>query len=99
MVVWAAANRSGRDLTWEFVKDNWAEFDRRYGKGGFQIMRLVSITSGFTTPEMREDVERFFRDNPTPSADMSIRQSLERIRLNVAWLERNGSELAAWFAG
>ena len=99
MVVWAASNKIGRDLTWEFVKDNWAEFDRRYGKGGFQIMRLVSITSRFSTPEKREDVERFFQDNPTPSADMSIRQSLERIRLNVAWLERNGSELAAWFGG
>ncbi len=99
MVVRAALSRSGRDLTWEFVKDNWAEFDRRYGDGGFQIMRLVSITSGFTTRERLEDVERFFRDHPTPSADMSIRQSLERVRLNVAWLERNGGELEAWFAG
>ena len=99
MVVRAAGTRVGRDLTWEFVKENWGEFDRRYGDGGFQIMRLVSITSGFTTPERLEDVERFFRDNPTPSADMSIRQSLERVRLNVAWLERNGRELAEWFGG
>ena len=44
-------------------------------------------------------MERFFRDNPTPSADMSIRQSLERVRLNVAWLERNARELAGWFGG
>ena len=99
MVVRAAGARAGRDLTWEFVKENWGEFDRRYGDGGFQIMRLVSITSGFTTRERLEDVERFFRDNPTPSADMSIRQSLERVRLNVAWLERNARELAEWFGG
>ena len=91
--------RVGRDLTWEFVKENWGEFDRRYGDGGFQIMRLASITSGFTTRERLEDVERFFRDNPTPSADMSIRQSLERVRLNVAWLERNARALAEWFGG
>ena len=99
MVVRAAGTRTGRDLTWEFVKENWAELHRRYGDGGFQIMRLVSITSGFTTPERLEDVERFFRDNPTPSADMSIRQSLERIRLSIAWLERNAGELAARFGG
>ncbi len=99
MVVRAAGTRTGRDLTWEFVKENWGEFDRRYGDGGFQIMRLVSITSGFTTRERLEDVERFFRDNPTPSADMSIRQSLERVRLNVAWLERNAAELAGRFEG
>ena len=98
MVVRASGTRVGRDLTWEFVKDNWGEFDRRYGEGGFQIMRLVSITSGFTTPERLEDVVRFFRDNPTPSADMSIRQSLERVRLNIAWLDRNAAELAGYFA-
>ena len=94
-----AGNRSGRDLAWQFLKDNWAELDRRYGEGGFALMRLVSITSGFTTLDMREDVERFFNDNPVPGAERTIRQSLERIQLNNAWLERNREELAAWFVG
>ncbi|MCH8207276.1 MAG: M1 family metallopeptidase, partial [Chloroflexi bacterium] len=90
-----ARNRLGRDLAWEFLKDNWAEFDRRYGEGGFGLMSLVSITSAFTSQEKRDDVERFFRDHPTPAAERSIRQSLERISINVAWLERNRDELAA----
>ena len=30
VVVSAAANRHGRDLTWQWAKDNWAELDRRY---------------------------------------------------------------------
>ena len=42
---------------------------------------------------MREDVERFFTDHPTPAAERTIRQSLERIRINIAWLERNRAEL------
>jgi puromycin-sensitive aminopeptidase len=94
-----ADNRGGRDLAWEFMKENWAEFHRRYGDGEFAMMRLVSITGGFTTPERREDVERFFRDHPTPEADRTIRQSLERIQLNVAWLGRNRDELERWFVG
>ncbi len=94
-----AANRQGRSLAWQFMKDNWAELDRRYGEGGFAIMRLVGVTSGFTTLEMREDVERFFTDNPVPGAERTVRQSLERIRLNHAWLERNRDELAQWFVG
>jgi len=99
MVASVAGNRQGRQLAWEFVKENWAEFDRRYGEGGFALMNLVSVTSRFTTTEEREDVERFFSDNPAPSAERTIRQSLERIRLNVAWLERNRTELADWFTG
>ena len=94
-----ASNRLGRGLAWEFVKTNWAEFDRRYGEGGFGIMRLVSLTSAFTTHEMREEVEKFFRDHPAPAAERTVRQSLEAIQLNAAWLERNRAELAAWLGG
>ena len=96
-VVSAGAARTGRGLAWEFLKANWDEFDRRYGKGGFGLMRLVSITSAFTTLDHHQEVEGFFADHPAPAAERSIRQSLERIRLNAAWLERNGDELAAWF--
>ncbi len=92
-------NAYGRDLAWDFLKENWDEIDRRYGEGGFMIMRLVSFTSGFTSEEKRQDVERFFADHPAPAAERSIRQALERISLNIAWLARNRSELAAWFAG
>ena len=28
-----AANLKGRHLAWQFVQDNWGEFDRRYGSG------------------------------------------------------------------
>ena len=94
-----AGNRQGRDMAWEFIKDNWDELYRRYGEGGFGLMRLVSLTSAFTTHEKREDVERFFEEHPTPAAERTVRQSLEQIRLNAAWLERNREELADWFAG
>ena len=94
-----AGNRFGRDQAWEFLKDNWAEIDRRYGEGGFALMQLVSFTSAFTTEEKREDIERFFRDHPAPAAERTIRQSLERIGINVAWLDRNRDELAAWLVG
>ena len=86
-------------MAWDFLKDNWDEFHRRYSEGGFGLMRLVSITSGFTSQERWEDVERFFKDHPTPAAERSIRQSLERIKLNIAWLERNRDDLAKWFVG
>ena len=99
VVASVSGNRAGRDMAWEFLKDNWDEFHRRYSEGGFGLMRLVSITSGFTSQERWEDVERFFKDHPTPAAERSIRQSLERIKLNIAWLERNRDDLAKWFVG
>ncbi|MFQ5934131.1 MAG: ERAP1-like C-terminal domain-containing protein, partial [Dehalococcoidia bacterium] len=92
-----AANRYGRDLAWEFIKSNWDELDRRYGKGGFMIMRLVSTTQGFTTLERAEEVEQFFKEHPVSAAHRTVQQSLERIRLNAKWLERNRKDLEEWF--
>ena len=89
----------GTQAAWECVKANWPEFDRRYGAGGFAMMRLVGITGSFTTLEARRDVEAFFQSHPAPAATRTIQQSLERIDLNVRWLERNRSDLATWLIG
>jgi puromycin-sensitive aminopeptidase len=96
-LVGTGSNSRGRDLAWEFVKDRWDDIYRMYGEGGFMIMRLVSFTSGFSTEEKLREVEEFFDGHPAPAAERSIRQSLERIRLNIAWLDRNRTDLAAWF--
>lgn len=97
VVAGVAANPKGRMPAWEFVKNNWGEFDRRYGGGGFGLMRLVSICNSFTTGEQMADVERFFADNPAPAAERTIRQALERMRLNIRWLELNRPAINAWF--
>ena len=91
-----AANPRGRRLAWDFLKSNWPEFDRRYGAGGFGLMRLVAMCGSFTTQESLDDVESFFTKNPAPAADRTIRQSVEKIRLSIKWLERNEAELSAW---
>jgi puromycin-sensitive aminopeptidase len=98
LVTGVASNLQGRELAWEFVKARWPEFDRRYGGGGFGLMRLVSICGHFTDASRLADVESFFQSHPAPAAERTIRQSLERIRLNIKWLERNRAELAAWFS-
>ena len=98
VVVSLAGNQYGRDLAWQFIKDNWAEFDRRYGKGGFAITRLVAVAGGFTTQTRHDEVEAFFQDHPAPSATRTIQQSLERIKLNAAWLERNRQGIGDWLS-
>ena len=98
VLIQASVNRQGRDLVWEFVKENWPELDRRYGKGGFAVMRLVEVTGRFTTAARAEEVEAFFAANPAPSAARTLQQSLERIRLNERWLARNAAPIAEWLA-
>jgi puromycin-sensitive aminopeptidase len=99
VVAGVAANAHGRDLAWEFVRANWAEFDRRYGGGGFLIVRLIeSVTSSFTTLAKEREVAEFFLAHPVPAATRTVQQCLERIRINSRWLARNRMEVATWLA-
>lgn len=98
VVTGVGSNLKGRELAWDFIKSNWPEFDRRYGSGGFGLMRLVSLCGNFTSQDKLNDVESFFDENPAPAAERTIRQALERIRLNIRWLERNREEVAGWLA-
>ena len=97
LVTSVANNNLGLTMAWDFVKNNWPEFDRRYGDGGFAIMRLVAMTGNFISSREADDVKAFFDRNPTPSAARTIKQSLERINLNIRWLERNNTELISMF--
>ena len=62
-------------------------------------MRLVSLVSGFSTPDRLKEVEKFFSTNPTPAAARTIDQAKERIRLNMAWLKRNSEEVDIFLEG
>ena len=98
VVTAVAGNLKGRQLAWQFVQDNWGEFDRRYGDGGFGLMRLVSVCGNFVDAAKIPEVEAFFAEHPAPAGERTIRQSLEKIRLNSKWLELNRAELAGYFS-
>ena len=98
LVTSIANNNAGLTMAWDFVKSNWPEFDRRYGDGGFAIMRLVAMTGNFISSRKADDVKAFFENNPTPSAARTIKQSIERINLNAAWLDRYDNDLQRWFS-
>jgi puromycin-sensitive aminopeptidase len=95
----AAGHPLGRALAWKCLKKNWKTFVERYHGGGIGLLsRLIGITSGFTERRHLEDAEKFFRSHRVPGTERAIRKSLEFIRSNVAWLERDRSDLRGYFA-
>ena len=96
IIVGVSSSSLGRALAWDFVRNNWKEIDKRYGDGGFALNRLVSLVSGFSEEKRISEVEDFFEKNPTPAAERSIQQALERIRLNTAWKKKFSSEISSF---
>ncbi len=92
-----ASNPHGRDLAWEFFKDNWEELRGRYEHSMFTLGRIiVGIVSGFVSYEAKMEVTQFFAEHPVPEANMVLRQSLERVDMNIAWLEHNRDSVDQW---
>lgn len=55
------------------------------------------ITEDFVTEEAAAEVEKFFAENNFPGTERTVQQSIESIRLNVAWLKRDESSLREYF--
>lgn len=54
------------------------------------LARLVKyLTENFATEEKATEIEQYFKEHQFPGTERTVSQSVETIRLNAAWLERD----------
>jgi puromycin-sensitive aminopeptidase len=95
-----ASHSVGRPLAWEFVKEHWQTFVDRYHGGGIGLLsRMIGIPGGFTSKEQLQDAENFYQTHHVPGTERAVKKTLEILRSNIAWLERDGNEIREYFAG
>ncbi|KAL6552517.1 hypothetical protein OROHE_007881 [Orobanche hederae] len=72
--------------------DNWDNISKTYG-AGFLITRFIfAVVSSFTCYEKAEEVERFFASRMKPYIARTLKQSIERVHINAAWIKSIQSE-------
>eukprot|EP01121_Diplochlamys_sp_Union-15-3_P006327 TRINITY_DN1681_c0_g2_i1.p1 TRINITY_DN1681_c0_g2~~TRINITY_DN1681_c0_g2_i1.p1 ORF type:complete len:869 (-),score=193.44 TRINITY_DN1681_c0_g2_i1:446-3028(-) len=87
----------GKQLTWDFVKNNWSKVQSKFGGGLFLFGRIIELVcGGFYSEEKATEIEQFFKDKDLTGGHRALSQSLEKIRANAKFLERNRSGLTAW---
>ncbi|XP_063699325.1 puromycin-sensitive aminopeptidase [Culicoides brevitarsis] len=95
----AAINTAGRDLTWEFFKQNASEFQKKY-EGGYLLSWMAkSLTENFASEEKAVEVEKFFKENNFPGTERTIQQAVETIRSSTKWLNRDRASIEAYLKG
>ncbi len=79
------SNPATQGETWTFVKANWPALRKKGGSVGSQ--RIISGTRALWGKEWLAEVESFFSDpaNRVPSAERTLTQTLEVIRLGLAF--------------
>ncbi len=89
-------NSVGAEIALEFVKKHWTELLKRYASGLSMISRIIGTMDNFYTEEKAQEIEKFFKTHKAPGATRAIKQTLEKIRSQTAWLKRDGNHLSNW---
>jgi len=87
-------NRAGSSLAWSFARSHWSDLDKV--GGGFTSGEVVASTGIFCDLSMRNKVQEFFSTHQVPSAQRTLRQSLETISNCAELKARQSPELALW---
>jgi aminopeptidase 2 len=82
---------------WAWVKDNWAELEKRLPPSLTMLSSVISIaTSSFTRQEHIQDIETFFKERSTKGFDKALAQSIDAITAKAAWIERDSQDVKSW---
>jgi len=86
----------GREMAWQFVKEQWERMERQYPPGG--LRRMCEGVTGLTTPALEEDVRQFFVSRNISLGGKTLEQYLEQLRIAVTFGGREGRRLADYLA-
>ncbi len=90
------ANPFTQEETWNFVKANWAALQNKGGSVGAQ--RIIAGSRMLWREEWLADIENFFREpsHRIASAERTLAQSLELLRLGLAFRQMQREPLSEW---
>jgi puromycin-sensitive aminopeptidase len=89
-------NSESTELAWRFLTEHCDEMLQRYPDN--TIIRMVDGVTALSTPELADEVERFFATHPVPDAGLRLNQTLERMRIAVDFRQRETEHLREYLA-
>lgn len=93
-IVQTATNPYGKKILWPWLKQNWRRIRVKVGVGSPLLNRIVASISAVANDKMENQIRSFFRSNQTPGTERTLEQTVERIRINSAFIKRIRQEYA-----
>jgi len=87
-------NRENQPVAWAWVKAHWPEVEKKITMSSGST--IVNATNRFCEADVRDDVQQFFTAHHVPSADRTLKQSVERMNTCIRFRESQQGNLAAW---
>ncbi|KAG6009198.1 hypothetical protein E4U21_003051 [Claviceps maximensis] len=96
-VVGLRSHPEGINALYEWMESNWALLYERLPPALSMLGNMVNImTSGFTSKEQLDRVDKFFEGKNTNGYDQSLAQSRDAVLSKISWLDRDREDVAGW---
>jgi tricorn protease interacting factor F2/3 len=89
-----AANPYGKEILWPWLKKNWKSLRKKVGPGSPLLNRIVASISSVADASMEKQIRQFFKVNHTPGTERTLEQTIERIRIHSALVQRMRQEFS-----
>jgi aminopeptidase N len=83
------SNNYADDLAWQFLKEKWNEYYKRYHEGHTMSNIIKVCLQRFKELNKIEEIKRFFDSHKIPIAKRAIDQSIEAIKINYNFVKYN----------
>ena len=91
-IVKISGNPFGKKILWPWLKKNWKPLSKKFGFGNPLANRIVGTISLVADSTMEKEIRQFFKNNPAPGTEMTLEQTIERIRIHSRFLKQIRTE-------
>ncbi len=89
------SNPYAKDLIWPWMKNNWKLINMRLGSSVSNLVkRIIGTLVIIDTLKEEKEIEVFFKKNTISGTEMGIKQTLERIKIGLNFLDRIRKEFS-----
>jgi len=82
------ANIHSKEFMWYWLKKNWKKILKKAGSGNPLLKRVVQSIGHVIDSSQEKEVREFFKKNPVHGTEMTLEQTLERVRVRSKFLGR-----------
>jgi len=96
-VAYSFMNRHAKDMTWEWMKQNWDWLGENLGTDLSFSRFPVYAANAFSHKEFIQEFEDFFMPRKTPAFERAVNQGIEILQWQSAWRERDYEQVLEYF--
>ena len=75
------SNIHSKEFMWPWLKNNWKKIHKKAGTGNPLLKRVVDSIGHVIDSSQEKEVREFFKKNPVHGTEMTLEQTLERVRI------------------